>query len=393
MLNERFNPRTHFQRMHFMAQRTSPLNMTSGPVEVSEAVLEAQLYPFLTPHHPDFWSLQDETLAMLGRIMATQGRVLAFHGSIRTGLDIALANLVAPGTPVLSISNGFWGDLIGTYAESYGARVHWVRENPLVPIGREKVAQALAAHPEVELVTIVHVETNTGLANPVNEIGALVQNHGALYYVDTACSAGGMPLETDAWHIDVGVTGSHKCLCSVPGLAVVSVSEQAWERAAEVSQAGNYFDFHSLHAMTVERLEVPPFTQPSGIIRALHAALSELEGIGREAWFERHRRAGARFRDTVRACGLSMLPEQDAGHNIQGALSDTVMAVRLPDEVDLETFRRVLVEEFGIYVLGNLGEFANCSFRVGLMSPPQLAEENLAATLQAIPAALEQAAS
>jgi aspartate aminotransferase-like enzyme len=157
------------------------------------------------------------------------------------------------------------------------------------------------------------------------------------------------------------------------------------------SSAGNYFDFHSLHAHTIARPDAPPYTQPNGIFRALHTALVELEGIGCEAWFKRHRLAGSRFRDAMRACGLSMLPETDAGHNLQGALSDTVTAVRLPDEVNLERFRREMVQAFGIYVLGNLGEFADCSFRVRLMSPPQIAEENLTATLQAIPAALEQA--
>ena len=373
-----------------MAARLHPLNMTSGPVEVSNAVLQAQLYPFLTPHHPDFWSLHDETFAMLGRSLATQGRMLVFHGSIRSGLDTALANIIAPGTQVLAISNGFWGDLIGAYAERYAAVVHWVREDTLTPVNPDSVAEALRAYPEVEVVTIVHVETNTGLCNPVEEVGALVKDQGALYYVDTACSAGGMPLETDAWGIDIGVTGSHKCLSSVPGLAVVSVSERAWERAGKVSQAGNYFDFHALNAQTVERREVPPFTQASGLFRAFNVALSELETIGRSEWFERHQTAAARFRETVRDCGLSMLTEVGSGgvHNLDGALSDTVMAVRLPTEVSLERFRRELVEEFGIYVLGNLGEFAECSFRVGLMSPAQLEEENLSATLAAIPLAL-----
>ncbi len=377
-----------------MISRAQPLNMTTGPVEVSEAVLRAQLDPFLTPHHAGFWALHDETLDLLARLLSTAGRVLAFHGSIRAGLDMALANLVAPGTRVLAISNGYWGDLIGAYAERWGAKVDWVRGHALAPVSGDAVARALRAHPESELVTIVHVETNTGVANPVEEIGALVAGHGALYYVDTACSAGAMPLETDAWGIDVGITGSHKCLCSVPGLAVVSVSERAWARAAEVSRAGSYFDFRALHANTVARADVPPFTQPTGLFRALHAALSELEEIGREAWFERHRRAGARFRAGVRETGLAMLAEEGpgAGHNLDGALSDTVMAVRLPRGADLERFRRALADEFGIYVLGNLGAFAGCSFRVGLMSPPQLEDRSLCATLDAIPRALERAA-
>ena len=48
---------------------------------------------------------------------------------------------------------------------------------------------------------------------------------GAISVVDAISSLGAVPLETDAWGIDVVVTGSQKALMTPPGLAFVSVSE------------------------------------------------------------------------------------------------------------------------------------------------------------------------
>ena len=370
------------------------LNMTTGPVAVSDAVQASQADGLTTPHHDSFWRLHDETLGRLGDILGTAGRVLAFHGSIRAGLDVALANLITPAMRVLAIANGYWGELIGAYAERHGARVSWLRAEPLLPTGAEAVAAALAAEPGTALVTLVHVETNTGIVNPLAAIGEVVRAHGALFYVDTACSAGAMAIETDRWGIDVGVTGSQKCLCALPGLAVVSVSERAWAHmdATGSPAAGTYYDFAELDQRTVGRAELPPYTQPTTLFRALHAALGELAVIGHERWFARHREAGARFRAAMRADGLAMLPDGDEeGSNREAACSDTVMAVALPEDVSLERFRATMAEEFGILVLGNLGAFATRSFRVGLMSPPQLEEASLAATLGAIPRAVERA--
>ena len=107
-----------------VARRDHVLNMSTGPVEVSRRVLDAQLATLLTPHSAEFWALHDETIGLLGQVLCTKGKVLMMHGSIRTGLDLALGNLVVPGTRVLSVQNGFWGSLIADWAERRGGGGH-----------------------------------------------------------------------------------------------------------------------------------------------------------------------------------------------------------------------------------------------------------------------------
>lgn len=361
------------------------LNMTTGPVEVSPRVAQAQLAPLYTPHTEAFWAVHDETVALLCRVLKTRHRALPFHGSIRTGLDVALANFVREGTRILAIENGYWGQLIGRWAETYGAEVVWVRGDALAPVDPDVVASALKRGTGFDLVTVVHVETSSGVVNPVDAIGRMVREHGALYFVDSACSAGAMQYDTDGWLIDIGVTGSHKCLASVPGLAVASLSDRAFAalERREGKPRSNYFDLKRWVETTLERHAVPPFTQPVSLILALRAALEELDAAG-DARFEVHRDAATDFMGSLREGGLRMVLDRGPAHNNRDAYSDTVLAVEYPSGVTDSAFRSGMLGEHGIAVIGNVGDFAGRSFRVGLMSASQLEPANRERTLGAI---------
>jgi aspartate aminotransferase-like enzyme len=361
--------------------------MTTGPVEVSPAVLDAQRAAIASPHIGDFWAMHDETIARLGRVMGTQGTVLAFPGTIRAGLSVAIDNFVRPGTRVLAISNGYWGELIADLCCECGADVVNLRLPPLSPVDPEAVRAALAADPAFHMVTIVHVETNVGVTNPIDVIGDMLRDTDTLFFVDTACSAGGMPVDTDRNGIDIGVTGSHKTLAGLPGLSVMTVSEKAWADLGRLSPKPGHFNLNTLVRQTLERPEPPSFTQPPGLFAALHAALGEIEAAGLDAWFERHRSAAASFRARIRAAGLTMVLDHadDSGHpQADAAYSDTVMAVAYAPGMDDEAFRARLRNRHGVFVIGNLGDWKGRSLRVGLMSPPQLDTPNLERTLEAI---------
>lgn len=359
------------------------LNMSTGPVEVSNAVLRAQEQPLLTPHSDSFWDMHDETIGSLGRILMTDGRVLMFHGSIRAGIDVALGNVLRPGSKVLSVINGFWGTLLADWAEMRGAEVTRVSFGALDQVDLGRVADALTKH-DYDLVTVVHVETNSGIVNPISEIGALVAPTRALFLVDSACSAGAMPIDTDEWHIDIQTTGSHKCLAAIPGLAVVTLSDKAWERLGDFDQMGAYFDFRTLWRNTIERQTQPWFTQPTTLIHALSVALAEIEAQGLDTWWAAHRAVGTHVRTALREIGFELLLDRGNVANCDAHYSDTVLALRYPPGIDDARFRRALLHDYGVFVIGNLGEFAGRSFRMGLMSASQMQAINVNGALAAI---------
>src|SRR5207247_5584810 len=99
----------------------------------------------------------------------------------------------------------------------------------------------LQRHRKVEVVLLTHNETSTGLTNPLRQRARVGGDAGRLVVVDGVSSISSIEIETDAWGIDVAVSGSQKGWMAPPGLALVSVSEHAWERQANTRSPRLHF--------------------------------------------------------------------------------------------------------------------------------------------------------
>src|SRR5690606_18826256 len=80
-----------------------------------------------------------------------------------------------------------------------------------------------------KLVAIVHGDTSTTVAQPLDELGAICAKHGALLYTDATASLGGNEFELDAWGVDAATAGLQKCLGGPSGSAPISLSAKAVE--------------------------------------------------------------------------------------------------------------------------------------------------------------------
>src|SRR5690606_17842098 len=117
-------------------------------------------------------------------------------------------------------------------------KVEWGQ--PILP---EQVDAALAKG-GFDVVTLIHNETSTGVRNPLKEIAEVVRKYpDVLLVVDTVSSFSTEAIPMDELGIDVLLTGSQKALALPPGMALFSVSERAFERAATINDRGYYFDF------------------------------------------------------------------------------------------------------------------------------------------------------
>ena len=94
---------------------------------------------------------------------------------------------------------------------------------------------AAVAESGAEIVFCTQSETSTGVVADVQAIKAAVGD--ATLVVDAVSSLGAVPLETDAWGIDVVVSGSQKALMCPPGLAMASVADHLWDELAAVADA------------------------------------------------------------------------------------------------------------------------------------------------------------
>jgi cysteine desulfurase len=89
-----------------------------------------------------------------------------------------------------------------------GCSVRWVAPDPRGRIEPERVAQALRS--DTILVSVLHANNETGVMQPLEEIGALARSVGAGLHVDAVQSAGKMRLDPDAWKADYVSIAAHK---------------------------------------------------------------------------------------------------------------------------------------------------------------------------------------
>src|SRR5712691_973188 len=217
--------------------------MTPGPTPVPPEVLAALAEPVVHHRGPDFRRIYTEVLERLQQVCRTESPVLLWTASGTGGFESALCNLVSPGTRVLCVSSGSFGERWGKMAAAFGAEVVELRyawgETPSADDVRARLDEAGG----VDLVTLVHSETSTGVVSDVRALAAVVREAGAIPVVDAISSLAAVPLETDEWGLDVVVSGSQKALMCPPGLALTAVSERALEAARSSTGPRFYFDW------------------------------------------------------------------------------------------------------------------------------------------------------
>jgi aspartate aminotransferase-like enzyme len=271
-------------------------------------------------------------------------------------MESAVANLVGPGDRALVVSAGNFGERWAQLLGAYGADLVHLR----VPWGEtpdpDEVAAALAQAGDVALVYCTHCETSTGVVSDVRAIAEVARAAGALTVVDAISSLGAVPLEQDAWGLDVVVSGSQKALMTPPGLSLVSVSPAALERSAGVDSPRFYLDWGRALASQAEGRT--PFTTAVSLVRGLDVAVGLLLHDGLEAAWERSRRLGRACREGAKGIGLELFsPDADR--------SAVVTAIALPDGVDGAALVRTMRERSGVTVAGGQGELRGRIVRIG----------------------------
>ena len=195
-----------------------------------------------------------------------------------------------------------------------------------------------------------------GVVSDVQALAQVAHDADALVVVDAVSSVGAVPLDTDAWGLDVVVAGSQKALMTPPGLSLVTVSGAAWESSRSGSLPRFYLDWERMRASL--QTGSTPFTPAVTIVAGLDVALGLLLEEGLDAAFARHAALGRACREGVKAMGLELFsPDEDR--------SAIVTAILTPNGVDARELVLALRDRFGITVAGGHGKLGSKMFRIG----------------------------
>lgn len=354
-----------------------------GPSNAAPEVLAALARPLYGHLDPVFVALMDETSQRLREVFRTANRMtFAVSGTGSAGMEAALVNLLEPGDVAVVGRNGVFGTRMVEVATRAGAKVAAVDAEWGRPIDPAAIEDALDAHPEAKVVCLVHAETSTGVAQPVEDIARLARERDKLFVLDTVTSLGGMPVEIDRWGVDVAYSGTQKCLSVPPGLSPITFSDRALGavRARRVGVQSWYLDVTLLEAYwgPSDGARVYHHTAPVSMVTALHAGLGLVLDEGLEARWERHVRCAELLSAGLVERGFTYVAPE-------GMRLPMLHCVRLPGEADEAALRRRLLDEHSIEVGGGLGPFAGTCWRIGLMGH-NAREDNVERLLGAIDA-------
>ena len=328
--------------------------LTPGPTPVPPEVLAAISQPVVHHRSPDFRPVYERCLTRLRDVFRTGQDVLMFGASGTGAMESAVANACSPGERVVVVSAGSFGERWAGIAAAYGLDVERVEYAWGEIPSAEDVAARLRELGGAKAVLITHSETSTGVVCDLQAIAGAATESGALSVVDAVSSLGAVPVETDAWELDVVVSGSQKALMTPPGLAAVAASERAW--AARGDSPRFYFDWE--RTRKAQAVLDAPFTPPVSLVAGLDVALGLLLDAGVEAAFDRHARLGRACREGAKAMGLDLFsPDDDS--------SAVVTAIRAPEGIDATELVLALRDRFGITIANGQAQLKGKIFRIG----------------------------
>ncbi len=328
--------------------------LTPGPTPLLPQALRAMMGSDVYHRTEDFRALYREVLDGLRELLATTHEVLCLVASGTGGLEASVSNFFSPGDEVIVCSAGKFGERWVELARAFHLRPIVLEAPYGEVVSPERVAEALAAHPSARGVMIQAVETSTGAAFDVRAIGELVARTPAILLVDAITGVGTMPLELDGWGLDVVVSGSQKAFMIPPGLAFVTVSPKAWERAASATLPKLYFD------LTRERKSAAAgestWTAATSLIIALAEALRYIRSLGMDKLVANAQLLAAATRSACHALGLELFAPT--------CPCAAVTAIRAPKGLDSGDIVRDFRQQFGSIIANGQGEMKGRIFRI-----------------------------
>ncbi len=240
---------------------------------------------------------------------------LVFSANSTDALNLAIFGLLAPGDHAITTTLEHNSVLRPLHHLSLDARV----EVDHVPFdGRGFVDPddiARAFRPNTKLVAVNHASNVIGTVQPISEIGRRCRERGITLLVDASQTAGKVPIDVDAMHVDVVAFTGHKSLMGPMGVGGLYVGEHVTVRLTRAGGTG-------VRSAVRTHLEEYPWRLEYGTpnlpgIAGLHAGVEWVEARGLEAIHQSEMALLRQLRDGLREIdGVTLYCQDDLADHI-----------------------------------------------------------------------------
>lgn len=329
--------------------------LTPGPTPIPERIYATFATPILHHRTPEFEELFSRVRKNLQSLFQTKNDVLVLACTGTGAMEAALINVVSPGDEILTLNAGKFGERWTLLGQKLGMTVHELKVDPGVTPEPKEIETWMAAHPKAKAVFFQASETSTGVMLPTQAICSLARAAGLLSICDAITACGVFDLPVDQWGIDVLITGSQKAFMIPPGLAMISLSDQAWSAVENSKTPRFYFDLRK--ERKAQSKNQTAWTPAISLIQGLDVALDMLHREGLQNTFKRHEVLAAATRAGVTALGLELLAKKNP--------STAVTAVKVPSSIsDGKKIPKYMRENLGVTITGGQDELEGKIFRL-----------------------------
>lgn len=296
----------------------------------------------------------------VAELLDTRNDILLPQAEAVLPLEAAARSVARPDTTMLNIITSPYGKSFGRWLREGGTDVVEVEAPPNRSIDPDLVRRTLDSHPEISVVSFVHVEAISGVINDAALISEMAHARGALVILDAVASIGAHQVAIDEWGVDITVLASQKGLAGPAGISIAVVNERAWSVLADNPAAPRNSILSLLdwkeHWLDTDRSMVPTILAPLEVW-ALKAAIERVKSEGLASVERRHRAAAAASRSGARALGLSTFVDDAEAAVI-------VTTLRSPDGVDATSLVRDAKKLSDVALSAGFGELAHEVIRV-----------------------------
>jgi len=336
--------------------KTEERLFTPGPTQIPQRILRAVSQPLIHHRSEEFKELFREIREKLKYPFQTRNDILIWASSGTGAMEATVSNLFSPGERVLVIEGGKFGRRWVKISKAFGLDVVEFRVKLGEAADPEEVGRVVAKEKGIVGVLATLCETSTGVVEDIQGLGRALKGSAALLIVDAVSGLAVDELRSDEWGVDVVVSASQKGLMLPPGLAFLSLSPRAWERAEKSSSPRFYWDLREYREFAQRGLT--PYTPAISLLFGLKEVLSMIEEEGVEGIWARHRRLAQATRKGIEALGLELFSH---------CPSNGVTAVRIPSGLDGDKLLGILRSDFGVVLAHGQEELKGRIFRLAHM--------------------------